>query len=223
MNKMTKANLMESWIQEIREKDNYYCFDGWKYRISGTVIELSIVSVYTKNRNKYRCSAITIGQILKTLSTRIENGGLHFHIQSFPSIENPEIIATIRIDENGHLPEVFPKIKNDKGVKTFRNWIFQLSEKYQFNLQEIQRPKNYHPGFTSKKPAKWFALTSLSDNPFTWLNLGNWKETILDKAMRNFPETQITVYDFCKNVDVSAENVNIAEDSFLQALIVFAE
>jgi anaerobic selenocysteine-containing dehydrogenase len=224
MNNINRANLFENWIQEIRNNHCYYCYKGWKFHLSGSVIEFSVIPDSTKDRNIYRCSAITIGQILKTLSYRIENEGLHFHIQSFPSIQNPEIVAAIRVDENSyHLPEVFPKIETGNNVKTLQEWLIHISAKYRFNLVTIQKPEYYHTGFTSNHPGYWFALTSLSDNPFVWLNLGYWKETLLIHTKKIFPETDLTVFDFCKYRNDPEHNVEVADDSVLQAFIVCSE
>jgi hypothetical protein len=222
MNNTSRATQLENWIQGIRKNDNYYCFDTWKYRLSGTVLELSVIPANTRNRNIYRCSAITIGQILKTLSSRIENEGLHFHIQSFPNIENPEIIAAIRMDENSyHLPEVFPKIENSEKLKTFREWLLHLSDNYQFKLEPTQKPEHFASAFITNHPVAWYALTSISDNPFTWLNLGYWKETILTEAKKIFPETDLIIHDFCKYRDDSLNQMDKSTGSILQAYITF--
>lgn len=197
--KMTRIKLLEKWMNDIRKKEKYYCFDGWKYRISGTVLELYILPSITKDLNKYRCSTITIGQILKTLSSHIENEGLHFHIQSFPNLENPEIVASIRMDDNSyHNPDVFTKNENRNNADNFREWLFKMSHRYQFRLQPIEKPEKFNIGFQSEKKPEWLALSSSADNPFAWLNLGYWKETILSEANKIFPETELFVHDFCK-------------------------
>lgn len=215
--------MLKEWILQIRQDSRYYCIESWKYRISGNVLELSVTPADTKNKQVYRCSVITVGQVLRALSCKIEDADSHFLIQSFPAIESPEIIASIRMDKNSYHTDTFPPCSPDyKPGDTVLSRVQTLSRLYQFSLHPCTKPdKTFLPETEDAdlKRLKWYALASQFDNPFTWLNVGYWKES-LQKDCRNFViEKPWPITDFCNHSATGRLDIKIPDQSFLQAAI----
>lgn len=167
---------MKKWIDEIRMESVHYGTELWKYHISGTVLELSINSPHHLNKRKYRDAVIKIGMAIQALSFKIENAGCSYLIQSFPSLEDIRIVATIRITGE-QTPLSVPS--NEDSATTLFDVMQNLAEKYQFELNHVDEQSL--PEELVKKHSsdvKWYSLTSQYNNPFTWLKIGNWQELV---------------------------------------------
>ncbi|MEX0685555.1 MAG: hypothetical protein WD267_10825 [Balneolales bacterium] len=69
-----------------------------KYRISGDVIELHIENTGIFNED-YRLALISCGLVLSYIQRAIEENNYIPFIQSFPSVEEPRLVAFIRIEK----------------------------------------------------------------------------------------------------------------------------
>ncbi len=211
--------MLKEWILQIRQDSHHYCTDNWKYRISGNVLELSVRPDNTKEARTYRCSVITIGQVLRALSCKIEDIDSHFLIQSFPSIESPEIIASIRMDKNSYHTDSFPPCNPEHAGDTLLDKVKYLAELYQFSLLPCEAPEEkYLPKDADFSDVGWYALTSQFDNPFTWLNVGYWKESLMKDCKGIITEKPWPLLDFCNNCNSGRPEIPLRDDSFLQAI-----
>lgn len=213
--------MLKKWIDEIREKTDLYKTDSWKYHISGNVIELSILPVYLKDKSSYRCSVITVGQVLKALSCYIEQQQYNFHIQSFPSLENPEIVASIRMDGDNTFLQCsdetnkrsLNQIKPQKIVQT-------LARQYQLDITKIENPAELQfEGINVADFNSWFVLYSTFNNPFTWLNIGYWKESIQNDCHDQFSIQEFKIIDFCDDACEDQSDMKIPKNKYAQSLI----
>ncbi|MEX0944735.1 MAG: hypothetical protein WDZ38_03610 [Balneolaceae bacterium] len=214
--------MLHEWILQIREDSHYYCSETWKYRISGNVLELSVPLEYTRKKEIYRCSVITVGQILKSLSCKIDQTGSHYLIQSFPNLESPALIASIRMeDQLIKNVDPFPTLPEKCDFESEKSKLITLSQKYQFELTQIEMPAQLQP-FTNEDPNRhWFALTTTSDNPFIWLKLGNWKETILKNCNNELNIESPRIVDFCLSPEFKSIDLNLPDKTKIQSLLVF--
>lgn len=213
--------MFQEWIQEILNKPDSYKKDCWKYHISGNTVEFSIISGYQKKKSSYRCSVIAVGQVLKALSTSIEQQQLGFHIQSFPSLENPRIVASIRIEKNvSHVKKHNSPVQKKESINFIRESISHVSGQYKLDSKEIATLSSLHfideewSDFTA-----WFEVYSAHNNPFTWLNLGYWKETIKQEWQDSIPKTEYKIFDHCLAEKEDHSHLKISSKKYLQAVL----
>lgn len=213
--------MLKKWIEEIREHPVLYKTDSWKYHISGNVIEISILPAHLKDRYAYRCAVIAVGQVLKALSCYIEKQKSNFHIQSFPSLENPAVVASVRIDENrGFLRKPVSAKNNSLKSSKPEVAVQKLAKQYQLDIQEIQEPGKIQGGGINSSDFKlWFILYSAFNNPFTWLNIGYWKESIQNDCADLLPPREFTILDFCEDHKEEHLNVEVPNNKYLQCII----
>lgn len=213
--------MLKKWIEEIRKHSNLYKTDSWKYHISGNVIEISILPAYLKDKNNYRCSVIAVGQVLKALSCYIERNQSNFHIQSFPSLENPGVVASIRIDVNSTFVRNSTPSKDKSHKKSDPEKIIQtLARQYQLDIKQIEQTEILQGnGLSSSDFELWFALYSTFNNPFTWLNVGYWKESIQNDCHDHLSPNEFRVIDFCVDDEAEKPNLQSSKNRYLQSLI----
>lgn len=214
--------MLKKWIDEIQGKPDLYKTNCWKYHISGNVIELSILPVYLKEKKAYRCSVISIGQVLKVLSCKIEQHQANFHIQSFPSLENPEIVASIRMDQTSDFIRN-AKSKKDGSVKkrgSITNRIKVLAREYQLDIKTVESTTELNIEYLPfDQYNRWLALYSTFNNPFTWLNIGYFKEALLKDCYNDFTLKNLHFSDFCSNKDNHITDLQLPDNKYLQSLV----
>jgi hypothetical protein len=164
---------------------------------------------------------IFVGQVLKALSKKIEKENLNFHIQSFSNLENPEIVATIRTDEkNEFTGNSKLKEKSQDSIEDVNSLIQTIAKKYKLEVQEIEATSqlNLREISTENYPT-WIAIYSTFNNPFTWLNIGYFKES-LRKEFSSLPASKKSCFlDFCDSKFDEFPNLKIPESKYIQSLI----
>ncbi len=214
--------MLQDWILQIRQNSRYYSTDTWKYRISGNVLEFSVIQKFTHDREVYRCSVITIGQILKNLTCKIEQMESHFLIQSFPNLESPEVIASIRLEEfSEKIFNPFPVLSDQKIFDSEEEKLISLAANYQFTLTRLNQSitEALNKRYKLSSANKWFVLTSNHDNPFIWLKLGNWKESILKNCNKELNIKSPIIFDYCINNRPEDLYIRVPDSEILQALL----
>lgn len=213
--------MLKKWIDEIRTQSNLYKADCWKYHLSGNVIELSILPAYMKQNESYRCSVIAVGQVLNALSKKIEKEHLNFHIQSFPNLENPEIVATIRTDEKNEFTGNSKwKEKKESQEQDTIAMIKTLAKRYRLDVQQVEKSsKTKLNEISLKNYSVWMVLYSTFNNPFTWLNIGYLKELLRDEFSESTPSEYLCIVDFCSIDYEQYPNLQIPENKYIQSLI----
>lgn len=221
MNSTTHNSVpLKEWVLDLKNQSHFYNSGEWKYRVTGNLLEFSVPHSITNRKQLFRCSVITIGQVLRAISTKIESSGAHYHIQSFPNLEAPELIASIRIDEQFNRSEnPFPAL-DDKLINiTGKEQLTVISEKYGFQLTEISHPLNLELRLDNLENKTWFLLTSKQNNPFTWLHLGNWKESVLRVDPAEPDSDSMIVFDFCMLDSWKKIKNKFSIPDYLQAMI----
>ncbi|MDX1641177.1 MAG: hypothetical protein R3220_05740 [Balneolaceae bacterium] len=212
--------MLKKWIDEIRKKPDLYKTNSWKYSISGNVIELSILPVYMKDRDTYRCAVIAVGQVLKALSETIEQHQSQFHIQSFPSIETPEIVASLRMDINSgtknHSKPASKKISKEIDPESV---VSAFARQYQLNLQVIDSPANKVEELKNLDFNTWFILYSTFNNPFTWLNVGYWKEAVENEFLKESQLSGYKIINLCDDELSEKPDLQVPKNKYLQSVI----
>jgi hypothetical protein len=212
--------MLKDWILKIKNNSHFFCSDDWKYRVSGNILELYVAPQLINQLREYRCAVITIGQILRSLSNKAEKLGSTYIIQSFPSLEVPEIIATIRVEdrvENSENP--FPTLKKELFNYSGEDRLRAIANTYDFDVVKTERPLETNLDFQSFENKTWFIITSKQDNPFTWLKLGNWKESMqyIDASMIKMES--IFIFDLCSLEEWEQIKLRFQVEDHLQAVI----
>lgn len=212
--------MLKDWILNIKKSGHHFCSDVWKYRISGNVIELSVSPQLIKKQREYRCAIITIGQILKDLSIKVERTGSSYHIQSFPNLEAPEIIASIRMEHRtGNSKDPFPVLEKEIFEYSIEEKLFSITKKYQFDIVKSDIPLRMSLNLESFENKTWFVMTSKHDNPFTWLNLGSWKASMQSNGQVIPYKESIFVFEFCSREEWERIKLTFPVKDHLQAVI----
>lgn len=212
--------MLKDWILSINKSSHLYCSSEWKYRVSGNVVELSVAPQLIKKKREYRCAVITIGQILKDLSIKVEKSGSSYHIQSFPNLEAPEIIASIRtVGRIGNSKDPFPVLGKEIFDYTGEEKLRSISKKYQFDIAKTDLPLKMSLNFKSFENKTWFVMTSKHDNPFTWLNLGSWKASMQSNGQVIPNKEIIFVFEFCSREEWERIKLTFPVKDHLQAVI----
>lgn len=215
--------MLTHWIKLINQNKDHYGCDLWKYNISGNVMELLAIPSYDKNREKYRCSVIKIGQVLQFLSTRIDENQINCHIQSFPNIENPGLIASIRINhkKNQKQTSVFSESPETPppspgGVQT----LLSLASDNQLVLDPIPQSQfaTYQIDLNEEKRL-WYILSSGYDNPFTWLKIGYWNELVYQTLSPPETSSLLIRTELCSRRFFSVPPEVQNGDRYLQAVV----
>lgn len=214
--------MLKKWIDEIQEKPDLYKTNCWKYHLSGNVVELSILPVYLREKTAYRCSVISIGQVLKALSCNIEQHQANFHIQSFPSLENPEIVASIRMDQTSNFIRHSKSQKEESAKKrgSITDRIKCFAREYQLDIKPVKNSDELDIKYVPLTQYKrWLGLYSTFNNPFTWLNIGYFKEVLLNDCYNEFTLKNVHFFDFCSNKDDHGTDFQFSDNKYLQSLI----
>lgn len=175
------------------------------------------MSGYLKQKKIYRCSVIAVGHVLEALSLKIEQKYLNFHIQSFPSLENPEIVASIRIDEKGDFGS---KEKEKIQLRDASAAIRHLANKYQLEIGVVDQPYEQKLNeIPSQDYTTWLVVYSFFNNPFTWLKVGYLVESLRNEYFHQPEDEDLYIADLC-HLDIDQYlNLPIPENRYLQSLI----
>lgn len=213
--------MLKKWIEEIRNHPDLYKTDSWKYHISGNVIEISVLPTHLKNKQTYRCAVIAVGQVMKALSCCIEKRKSNFHIQTFPTLENPGVVASIRMDENSEFVRNSKPANNQSLNNSNPESILQtLASQYQLNIEKIQDSNQLKVvDVNTSEFNVWLGLYSISNNPFTWLNIGYWKESVLKDCYEKLLPHEVKVVDFCDDAHGEQLDQLTAGTRYLQSII----
>lgn len=217
--------MLEDLIHEIRNDTKYDPPNFWRYRLSGNVLELSVLPELTKDRGVYRCTIISIGQILTALSGKIEDSKAPFLIQSFPNIESPEVIASIRIEEK-KFPATQPVsvLNNSPDNTPLLETIEAIAAKFRLRISSVKTvPAPIQHELPENKTLIFFEIRSSFDNPFTWLNFGYFKETLQQLCISKKPDETLQIFDFCTAPSHSQLHKKINSSGYLQGYAAIAE
>lgn len=211
--------MLENWILKIREDAETYLSHTWRYQISGNSIELSVLRPYLKNKEAYRSAVIAIGRVLKALSRKIESSSAQFLIQSFPSIDHHEVVASIRMDENSAAENSIKSLPKTAKEESYQEMLNRVTEFYQLKIVQADPELMKTCGIDKHHYQKtnWHLVTSKTDNPFTWLNVGFWQESITKRSS----EKPTFIIDFCRKTGKGGNNDTSGEPVSPQVLIAF--
>tara|TARA_R100001143_G_scaffold52481_1_gene47632 strand:- start:15308 stop:15958 length:651 start_codon:yes stop_codon:yes gene_type:complete len=216
--------MLKEWILHIKKRSHLFCSDEWKYRVSGNVADFSVEPQLLKKHREYRCAVITIGQILKELTIKIEKSGSGYHIQSFQNLEAPEIIASIRIVEQAeYSKDPFPVLEEEIFDYSGEEKLRSITKKYQFDIVQADQPLKMSLNLKSFENKSWYVMTSKHDNPFTWLNLGSWKTSMQSNGQVIPNGKSIFIFEFCSPEEWERIKLSFPVKDHLQAVIAIPD
>lgn len=212
--------ILKDWILNIKKSSHHYCSDEWKYRVAGNVVELSVKPQLINKQREYRCAVITIGQILEELSFKVERFGSNYHIQSFPNLDAPEIIASIRMEDRiGNSKDPFPVLDKEIFHYSGEEKLLLITRKYQFDITKTDHPLKMNLNLKGFENKTWYVMSSKQDNPFTWLNLGSWKASMQSNGNTIPNKESIFIFEFCRPDEWERIKLILPVSDHLQAVI----
>jgi hypothetical protein len=211
-------------IKQIKNEQLNAGSDKWTFRSSGNVLELLVLPQFVNQKSAFRCSVISAGQALAALKTHYNQSGTDLFIQTFPHIENPRVICSIRFDDIGYSkselapePAIFEKKQPD-----FEQFLqntaayFHLFTQSAYLSCDALNLINIDSEFDHT-----YLVASNLDNPFTWLNVGYWKEAVSQYIKLHESRTTFFMHHFSNQRDDFKKFTDLKNGSHLQGLIGF--
>jgi len=209
-------------IEQIKNEQVNSGSEKWTYRSSGNVLELLVLPQFIHNKKAFRCSVISAGQALAALKTHYNRAGTEIFIQTFPNIENPRVICSIRFDDIGYsksqlAPE--PVILEEK-CTNIGEYLLKTAEQFQLSTQsaylnsEALKLVNNETAFDHT-----YLLVSGLDNPFIWLNVGYWKEAVSQYMKLHESGKPFFLYHFSHHRDDFKKHTDLKNGTHLQGFV----
>jgi hypothetical protein len=212
-------------INQIKREQLNAGSDKWTSRSSGNLLELLVLPQYVHNKKAFRCAVISAGQALAALKTEYNKAGKEIFIQTFPHIENPRVICSIRFDDIGYSksdlapePVIFEKKCPDIDAylhKTAQH--FHLCTQSAYLNEEALKLINSD----STTLSHTYLLVSSLDNPFIWLNVGYWKEAVTQYMRLHETNKKYFLYHFSHQRDDFKKYTDLKNGTYLQGFIGF--
>ena len=164
-------------IHKIKDRIEYSKPSLWNYRISGNQIELIVVPNYLKEPEKYRRAIISAGRALQEIQLLIESEGNKAMVQTFPSIDETQLVATIRIitDDISTIKGFSPSMEQTKQeqFKSIANQFGMFISVFDCSLVSKIDVLNIPEYFSDPENCEQvYILQSMRENPFIWLKTG---------------------------------------------------
>jgi hypothetical protein len=219
--------MLMKMIHTITSAPERFGTQNWDYRLSGNTLELRVKVDYEANPEAYRLGVIQIGQILQTIDREAYEEGQSSLIQSFPNIEESQLVALIRLQKlypsdsyqtlNGSVIEsktpigtILKSIASHYGL-FFHNHIGGSLDTVRNLLEsddQIIAPGGYY-----------YSLCTTMDNPFLWLRIGQWIERV-NQLLEDTNTSSISALTYKINKEERTSlNAEFSNCSYVQALI----
>lgn len=216
--------MPQKLIQKIKSEQVDDGSDKWTYRASGNVLELLVLPQFVHNKKAFRCSVISAGQALASLKAQYNKAGNELFIQTFPNIENPKVICSIRVDDSGYsntdsIPQAISLETKDCSIDDF---LLETAEKFHLNTQsaylsdEVLKMIGIDTHFDHT-----YLLVSRLDNPFTWLKAGYWKESIIQYMKLHEPTRKYFLYHFSNHREEFKKHTDLNNGTYLQGILCY--
>lgn len=175
---------LKKWIDEIRAENKEYAAGNWMCRYSGDTAEFIVHPHVIYHTDRFKHAVIRIGMILTRLSKKMEETGYVFHVQTFPSLEDLKIVASIRLNvnlsqgNNNNSLKIPPAADAGK-QPTAAEVLNKKARHHRLEVIPIDNKKGLPQLETpAGDKSSWHLIGSDHDNPFTWLHVGFFAEEI---------------------------------------------
>lgn len=186
---------LKKWIDEIRAENKEYAAGNWMCRYSSDTAEFIVHPHVIYHTDRFKHTVIRIGMILTRLSKKMEETGYVFHVQTFPSLEDLKIVASIRLNvnlsqgnNNNSLKK--PSAAEEGKYPSAAEILNKRARHHRLDVVPIgngkKLPQRMNP---SAGNSSWYLIGSSHDNPFTWLHVGFFAEEIFLLSGSSDPDT----------------------------------
>ncbi len=211
-------------IKEIKNDQINAGSDKWTYRISGNVLELLVLPQFVQNKKAFRCSVISAGQALAALKAQYNKEENELFIQTFPYIENPQIICSIRVDDSGYSKtDTAPKsVIFETEYDNIDDYLLKIAENFNMSIRNAYLPDEALNliGLDSRFDHTHLLVSRL-DNPFTWLKTGYWKQTVIHYMKLHEPKRNFILHHFSNHREEFKKHTDIKNGTYLQGIICY--
>lgn len=167
---------------------------SWYSRWSGNRLDIHVRSNFARSPEAFREGVIDVGYLLQSLdhSLRVEN--LVLEIQSFPSLDQAQWVASVRFHRGGRRSPASSDLseRTEDPVEA----LAELALDWSFSFLFLDREHDTSPAgeHAPKTPSVSFRgiLETSGNNPFVWLQVGRWlkdAEVLMDRMV---PNTQLS-------------------------------
>jgi len=212
-------------IKQIKNEQSNAGSEKWTYRSSGNVLELLVLPQFIHNKKAFRCSVISAGQALAALKTQYNKLEDDLFIQTFPNIENPRVICSIRIDDSGYSgADTAPEpVIHENISSSINGYLSKTAENFQLSIRRAYPPKDIlEPmGEHARNHNHAYLLVSKLDNPFTWLNVGYWKEAVIRNMKLHKSDRNYFMCHFSSQKDEFKKHTDLPSDLHLQGFFSY--
>lgn len=191
---------LKKWIDEIRTENKEYAAGNWMCRYSGDTAEFIVHPHVIYHTDRFKHTVIRIGMILTRLSNKMEETGYVFHVQTFPSLEDLKIVASIRLNVNlsqGNNSLNNNSLKKPSAAEAGKHLSAAeiLNNKARHHRLELvpilndkELPQLEAPSPSAGDSGSWYLIGSSHDNPFTWLHVGFFAEELFLSSGSSDPD-----------------------------------
>jgi len=220
--------MLSDLIKIITSDPDRYDSNLWNYRISGNLLELSVNPDYAVNPEEYRMAVIRTGQILQAIDHHAYLGGQESRIQSFPNIEESQLVALVRLHRlygpsEGKSTSNGIKVDSKIPISTLLKSISSHYGLFFHNhngsavqvIQELFESDNQK----IEQPGRFYSLCTTMDNPFLWLRVGQWNERINQLLEENNSISISAITHKIAREQRESLNSAFVDCSYIQALV----
>jgi len=175
----------------------------WSYQVSGNVIELNVLPPLKKDPQNYRLGIIRIGGILFQLRNRFKD---QITTNVFPNFLDNSLPVTVRLSKDSSKTK-----KNKESLEAIEQIYPSLFIRQTLTpSKEMQLPKD----IPNNKPVE--VLSTYSENPFIWLQFGNYLEILLHKEEHS---TAKKAYIFQYQTEQKTVAAHLESELYPQAIL----
>ncbi|MEX1211241.1 MAG: hypothetical protein WEA36_00205 [Balneolaceae bacterium] len=149
---------------------------SWYSRWNGNRLDIHVRSNFARSPEAFREGVIDVGYMLQTLDHTVQSTNQVLEIQSFPSLDQAQWVASVRFHQGGrkHSPSHPDPIRTNDPIEA----LAELALNWRFSFLFLDRPNHL---ITGEKPIDKPVsipirgiLETRGNNPFIWLQVGRW-------------------------------------------------
>ncbi|MGM0507060.1 MAG: hypothetical protein ACQER4_07740 [Bacteroidota bacterium] len=166
---------------------------SWYSRWNGNRLDVYVRSNFAHSPEAFRDGVIDVGYLLQSLDQAVQKENQVLEIQSFPSLDQAQWVASVRLHRGGRKPAAnHPEpIRTDDPVEALAELALDWNFSFLF-LDRQESPLSLEE--SEPKPASNSyrgVLESSGNNPFVWLQIGRWLKEAESIIEQRAPKLQL--------------------------------
>lgn len=172
---------------------------SWYSRWNGNRLDIYVRSNFARSPEAFRDGVIDVGYLLQSLDLSLQADNLILDIQSFPSLDQAQWVASVRFHRSGHHSAATPNLP--ERTKDPVEALAELALAWNFSFLFLDQDPPSFPVDESvpriqSVPFRGILETG-GNNPFVWLQAGRWLKEAEVMVERLDPNVQL-----CKQTSI---------------------